>query len=592
MFVEKKRINFLLVLGFVFTLFIPSSLISNLSYAAYQPDYDYDQFNYPAESRNNNDEYYNNDYDKEYYYEYPLKENKEVKNTKEQIQKCEECFFSELDKLDHKYASKILHEIDREFGDLERLCYLISNKQINIENLEQILLTIVDNIKNSYSYNNNNNYYDNSNNIDSYNEFSNNNYPYASLYDNGASEYYYQSDQDYILDEQHKQELVQNILYCLFKEIPLIYVVWFDDTPGNNEIFFAKSTDGGETFGDAVNVSNNSATSLAPSISVSNNTVYVVWQDSTSGNFEIFFAKSTDGGETFGDPINISNNPGVLAIPQLTVLDNNVYVVWQDGTSNSPSREIFFAKSTDGGETFGDPVNVSNTKGFSVLPQMVISNNIVYVVWSDDSLGYDEIFFAKSNDGGETFGDPINVSINNGFSFEPSIAFFGNTVYIIWSDNSLNGNREIFFAKSTDGGETFGDPVNVSNSKGYSTIPEIFTLNESIYVIWDEILPGEDDIFFAKSNDGGETFGDPINVSNNPGSQPTPKGGQGGVNPGTYKPSLIAYEDIIHIIWQDGTPGNYDIFLSTSSNQGETFEDPINVSNTIGFSGKPDIAFN
>ena len=60
------------------------------------------------------------------------------------------------------------------------------------------------------------------------------------------------------------------------------YVIWQDDTPGgNNEIFFRASQDLG-----TINVSNNTGFSARPQIAVSGNNVYVTWQDSTpAGNF-------------------------------------------------------------------------------------------------------------------------------------------------------------------------------------------------------------------------------------------------------------------------------------------------------------------
>ena len=48
-----------------------------------------------------------------------------------------------------------------------------------------------------------------------------------------------------------------------------------------------------------------------PQITASGNNVYVVWSDSTTGNADIFFKRSTDGGATFSSPsINLSNNAG------------------------------------------------------------------------------------------------------------------------------------------------------------------------------------------------------------------------------------------------------------------------------------------
>jgi hypothetical protein len=92
-----------------------------------------------------------------------------------------------------------------------------------------------------------------------------------------------------------------------------VYVVWYDFTPGNGEIFFKRSTNSGSTFSSAINLSNNAGDSFLPRIAVSGNTVYVVWQDFTPGNGEIFFRKSNAG------RINLSINSGNSWYPQIAV---------------------------------------------------------------------------------------------------------------------------------------------------------------------------------------------------------------------------------------------------------------------------------
>ena len=49
---------------------------------------------------------------------------------------------------------------------------------------------------------------------------------------------------------------------------------------------------------------------LIPSIAVSGN-VYVVWKDNTPGNDEVFYRRSTDGGATFGSTVNLSNTRAI-----------------------------------------------------------------------------------------------------------------------------------------------------------------------------------------------------------------------------------------------------------------------------------------
>ena len=73
-----------------------------------------------------------------------------------------------------------------------------------------------------------------------------------------------------------------------------VYIIWQDFLrPNNQEILIKKSSDGGETFtGKSTNLSNNKGTSECPSISISQGVVYTLWEDDTPGNHEIYFARS------------------------------------------------------------------------------------------------------------------------------------------------------------------------------------------------------------------------------------------------------------------------------------------------------------
>jgi hypothetical protein len=198
--------------------------------------------------------------------------------------------------------------------------------------------------------------------------------------------------------------------------------------------------------------------------------VCTVWQDNTPGNYDIFFSVSNDGGLTFSEPENISENTENSIQPQVICEGNNVYVVWTDTTPGN--ADIFFAASNDGGLTFSEPENISENTGDSFVPQISSEGNNVYVVWTDTTPGNGDIFFAISTDGGLTFSDPENISENEGFSQEPQISSEGNNVYVVWTDETP-GNGDIFFSVSTDGGLTFRDPENLSESTGISSDPQI-----------------------------------------------------------------------------------------------------------------------
>ena len=198
-----------------------------------------------------------------------------------------------------------------------------------------------------------------------------------------------------------------------------MYVTWSDSTSGNRDIFFAVSNNNGTSFGTPINISNNTGDSFfSPQIAAIGNNVYVTWRDNTPGNFDIFFVASTNNGTSFGIPLNVSNSTGNTGVPQITVLGNNVYVTWDD--DGTPGNfDIFFAASTNNGTSFGTPINISNNIGISVLPQIATSGSKVYVVWLDDTPGNSDIFVITN---AQPFGTPINISNNQGSSHNQQIA--------------------------------------------------------------------------------------------------------------------------------------------------------------------------
>ena len=97
---------------------------------------------------------------------------------------------------------------------------------------------------------------------------------------------------------------------------------------------------------------------LAP-IAASGDNVYVTWWDNKTGNWEVFFARSTDNGETFDNAINLSNAMGRSDDSNIAASGDNVYVTWWDNKTGT--REVYFRASTDNGETFGNAIMLNST---------------------------------------------------------------------------------------------------------------------------------------------------------------------------------------------------------------------------------------
>ena len=282
------------------------------------------------------------------------------------------------------------------------------------------------------------------------------------------------------------------------------------------------STDGG----DAPPASN---TDIAASNDGSD--VYVVWEQEG----EIMLAASHDGGETWGAIINVSNTPGASTDPRVaTSADGeNVHVTWQDTPGNG---DIFYARSTNGGQTFETSINLSNTSGRSDDHQLLAEGSNVYVVWVDyTTRSGGDIYFRKSINNGapNSFSDTINLSAGSGQSFQanrdPDMAARGSTVSVTWAaypDRNAVRAGEILFRESSNRGDTFGNSVNVSQTpRTDSKEPQVDYTPESgeRYLAFNDrggpsrvnTTPDRYNVL-ATESDNGRTFSALVNLSDDP----------------------------------------------------------------------------
>jgi hypothetical protein len=86
-------------------------------------------------------------------------------------------------------------------------------------------------------------------------------------------------------------------------------------------------------------------------IAISDDNIYLAWPTNKTGNYEVMFRASTDGGATFTDKINLSNSTDAESQDVQIAADNdNVIITWWE--RNATSNEPVVAISTDNGTTF------------------------------------------------------------------------------------------------------------------------------------------------------------------------------------------------------------------------------------------------
>jgi hypothetical protein len=371
-----------------------------------------------------------------------------------------------------------------------------------------------------------------------------------------------------------------------------VYVVWRDNSSGNEDIYFSASVDNGTSFSSIENLSNNSGRSDEAQITVVRSNVYVVWRDNSSGKDQIYFKRSSDNGNSFYPTEDLSNNNGSSTNPQITAIGNNVYTVWSDTTTGN--GDIYFKSSVDNGTSFASSKNLSrNLNGTAHFPQLEAIGNNVYVVWQDETPERGGIRFRASNDNGNNFSITRVLSQKNDVNANsPQLAVSDNTVYIVWEDNSRSGNGnssknfDLLFRVSTNGGSNFTNTKVLTKNPGDSFDPQTAVSRENMYAVWEDNTAGEGislnwEVRFRGILYNGANTTDTKILSENIGEV-------------ADDPQIAASENKLYVVWSDlyqrTYPGIFDIFFIFSNDEGRNFSQPVNLSNNQGSSILPRIA--
>jgi hypothetical protein len=299
---------------------------------------------------------------------------------------------------------------------------------------------------------------------------------------------------------------------------------------------------------------------------------------------QIYFTMSRDYGRTWDNlpqTRNLSNSPGEAFGPSLAVFKNGkvrVYVTYHDNSTGPTQAYLIRSKKKT---NFRAPKNITPHNGGAFSPRVALdSGEGVNIVWGDSEVAGGKVVFVRSTDQGFTFTAPIDVSRSLGVAFDPEIAVDSNdTINVAWQDNAP-GTSVIMYSRSTDAGQTFSDPKQVSTGEGNATEAAIATdASGRISVAWVDESPGHAEAYYARSTDGGETFSEPVDVSNFQ-------------NGDIHKPTLITFHNTVYLAFQngdlygEGSVRNAQVYLSKSDDAGVTFGEADQVSHAKSSVGR------
>lgn len=280
----------------------------------------------------------------------------------------------------------------------------------------------------------------------------------------------------------------------------VVHVVWGDYRDGNSEIYYKRSTDEGISWGADLRLTNNSFDSQSPSLSVSGQVAHVVWYDNRDGNYEIYYKRSTDGGVSWETDTRLTNNSAQSWYPSVSVSGSTIHVVWYDG--RDMNDEIYYKRSTDGGTSWGADTRLTNSTAVSQRPSIAVTGLVVHVVWWDNRDGNAEIYYKRSTDAGISWETDTRLTNNVAISYNPSVSVSASLVHVVWYD-AREGNQEIYYKRSINGGINWeADSRLTTNGPGISYLPSVTVSGSTVCVLWTDDRDGNYEIYYKRDPTG------------------------------------------------------------------------------------------
>jgi len=275
-------------------------------------------------------------------------------------------------------------------------------------------------------------------------------------------------------------------------------------------------------------------------------------------------------------------------IPILIIIIFVVMFISFKTTNQKPEEVINKVENSTIKKVLVDTSEDNKALGFSGQKKLVSdSKGNIFVAYRKKTNNYYEIFVAKLKKDGNSSHQVVfkkNVSniSNKANQRVPSIAIDSkDNLHVVWygaDSNNTDGDREIKYSNSKDGGNSWSKAINISFVEGFGgeilwqEHPDILVgKDDSLFVVWE----GKDKessiqlIKFSKSKDGSNwTKWKDIKVAPNSESRPTIIQDKSGI--------------IYVFMYSKNDLNNSQIWYSISQDSGENWSDWKNISNSSG----------
>jgi len=275
-----------------------------------------------------------------------------------------------------------------------------------------------------------------------------------------------------------------------------VHITWYDKRDLYIEIYYTKLDNNGNTLVNDTRVTSHSAGSVgSPTIAVdTNNNIHITWKDWRDGNDEIYYTKLDNNGNTLVNDTRVTTDSAASACPAIAVdTNNNVHITWEDWGVGSP--EIYYTKLDNNGNTLVDATRLTSDSPGSQYPKIAMdTNNNVHITWCDSRDGtWPEIYYTKLDNNGNTLVNDTRVTTDSAASACPAIAMdTNNNVHITWYDDR-DGPYEIYYTKlDNNGNKLVDDTCLTTDSAAASAHPAIAVdTTNNVHITWRDYRDGD-----------------------------------------------------------------------------------------------------
>jgi len=320
------------------------------------------------------------------------------------------------------------------------------------------------------------------------------------------------------------------------------HIVWYDDRPGNTEIYYKKFD--GSSWGPDTRLTADPGASEFPAIAIDSfDRIHVVWGDSRDGGREVYYKMYN--GSSWSSDQRLTDATGDSQHPSIAVdSHDNLHVVWQDDRSGSP---VIYYRSYDGSTWLPEESIASGYTGSGMPAVAVDGFNHVHVLWYSDVGGTDHLYY-KSYDG--TVWSEVVTLASRALIYGPTIAVdINNRVHVAWHDRRYGSawGYEVFYRRFN--GLGWDPEEQVTNARLGSHNASVATDDSgTVYLVWADKRTGDNEIYYAKND--GTGWGANVRLTRSVGE--------------SRRPSLaVTPEGELHLIWQDSRAGNAEIYYKT-----------------------------